>query len=222
MSPFRKRDRLEHPVYGIGEIQKVTKISDSLSILDVYFPQSDTRKKLNAQWAAQCCKRISVVPENPGYTLFQDGTYVKDPDLSDDVWQVFSEQNTVWTEELRNGLQYLMRSIVPGINFVLIGPYTAVLLAHSEGTTDKQIEKAARKYMTAIFRSHPDFTCLESDDDRLVITMQDYHVCLYIPAETVAQSTISDMAFRLNERTRLMEYCAEKRLYAIVRSAPTE
>ena len=220
MVSFQKKDFIEHPSYGLGQILNVRSVNSSFSILEVDFPSAGIRKELNSQWVEKNCTYQSSVPE--AKTQFQDGVYAEDPSLSQGSWRVFPEAKAQGSEELREGLQYLMKSILPGIHFVQIDRYAAVLLSADEGNTNAQIEKAARKHMTRVFRGHPDFGYVENEDGSLVLTMLDACLCLFLKPEFVKRDAKGSPSLQLLlwARNALMSACDEKKIYAIVRSDP--
>ena len=221
MSSFKKNDRIQHPTHGNGEIMEVTKVNDSLSILDVDFPANGVRKQLSSLWVQKNCQHIPYTP--PEKPQFRNGEYITDPALSTDVWTVCTEKNTPMPDGIQRSLQFLLSHILPGVNFVLIGLYSAVVLLPEEGTTDRQIEQAAKKHMVGVFRQHPDFGAFENDDKSVVVTMRDDHLCIFLPPDQVDRKADGSLSLKtlLAGREILLSACADKKMYAIVRSAPT-
>ena len=221
MASFRKKDQIEHPNYGRGTILNVKKGSGTMLLLDVEFPDSGVRKQLSAQWVEQHCQHLPYVDEEKR-PAFRDGTYTLDPALSGDSWQVYPEKDTPLTELVSQGLQYMLRHILPGVHFVVIGPYAAVLMYPEEASTDREMEKVARRHMERVFRQHPDFGCTENEDGSIVLTMRDAALCLFLPAHFVEKDPKRGgptLKCLLQARNTLMSNCYEAKMYAIVRTA---
>lgn len=224
MAKFNKKDQIEHPNYGRGEILNVTRGSGALFLLDVEFPDCGIRKQLSSLWVEQHCQHITRrQAEEAGKPQFRSGEYHLEPALSNDNWQVYLEKDTPMSRELCDGLDYMLRCIRPGVNFVVIGPYAAVLMFPKEASSDQQIEKAAKKHMTGVFRQHPDFGCTENEDGSVVVTMREAALCFFLPPERVEKDTRGKPSLKclLEGRNRLLEACYNAKMYAIVRSAPT-
>lgn len=223
MASFRKKDQIQHPTYGLGNILDIKKGSGSMLILDVDFPGCGIRKQLSALWVEQHCQHLTPrQAEASKKPSFRSGEYIPDPSLSNDVWQVYPEKNTPMSEQTCDSLRYLLRCIRPGINFVLIGPYAAVLMFPEEASSDQQIEKVAQKHMTGVFRQHPDFGSTENEDGSIVITMREAALCIFLPPEQIEKDTRGRPSLKclLEGRNRLLEACDNAKMYAIVRTIP--
>ena len=222
MIPFKKKDRIEHPIYGEGVIKKITPVSQTLSLLLVYFQSGGFEKELNSQWVEQHCRHQRYVSEDA--PVLKDGVYTENAALSDARWRVFPEQDVELTDALLAGWRYVLNNVTPGINLALIDQYAVVVLDLEEGATDKEIEKTARKHMTGMLRRHPDFGCILLDDGGLVITM--YRECLwqFVPPADVSRDADGKISLKtmLTARAALMYACATGNLSAIVRGAPEE
>lgn len=59
MASFRKKDQIQHPTYGLGNILDIKKGSGSMLILDVDFPGCGIRKQLSALWVEQHCQHLT-------------------------------------------------------------------------------------------------------------------------------------------------------------------
>lgn len=224
MAEFKKKDQIEHPNYGRGEILNVTRGSGSLFLLDVEFPGCGIRKQLSSLWVEQHCRHFTRRQvEEAGKPQFRSGEYILDSALSNDIWQVYPEKDTPMSEEICDGLRYLLRCIRPGVNFVQIGPYAAVMMFPKEAASDQQIEKVAKKHMTGVFRQHPDFGCVENEDGSIVITMREAALCIFLPPELVEKDGRGRPSLKclLVGRNQLMEACYNAKMYAIVRTIPT-
>lgn len=222
MIKFKKKDCIEHPMYGNGEIMKVNPVRDGFSILEVEFPQAGIQKQLNSQWVEKHCRHIPYRP--PQKPQFRDGAYLPWEELSNQVWQVSREKDTPQSGQLREGLQYLLSAITPGVNFVQIGTCAAVVLWSEEGATPAKIEKAARKAMNGVFRVHPDFSCVETDDGGLVLLMLEDQLWQFVKPEQVQRKPDGRVSLQtlLEARMELMNACAARNMYAVAISAPAK
>lgn len=219
MAKYKERDTVEHPLYGTGEITKVTAIHSALSVLTVKFPT--VTKELNAQWVDAHCAHRPYIP--PAKIKFKTGVYTPRADLSQGPWQVLSEADTLWTEPFRQGLAYILAHTTPGIHLAMLGPYTVAAIALEEGETAALLEKSAQKYMTRVFHRHPDFGCIETPDGGIVLTMLDDALWFFAEPQLVRREENGKVApeFLLEARQTLLNACYNKRIYALIKSSAT-
>ena len=220
MIPFRKLDQIMHPMYGIGDILKVTRVNEKRSTLEVFFPEKGITKSLNSQWVEENCTYQPY--QKPSKPQFTKGVYQLDPTLSDGTWQVFWEQSASISALDRQGTQYILSHTTPGIHMVQIERYAVVVLSPEEADTDDQIEKAAQGYITSVLERHPDFGCIETPDGGVGITMAQDCLWQFIPPEAVKRKASGEVSLQtmLAGRQALMQACYQKQMYAILRSAP--
>lgn len=223
MIEFKKKDVVIHPNYGVGVILAITPINDRLSALEVNFAEAGVCKEFNSQWVEKNCKYEPFVPQEKlpkaPKPEFKDGIYYVCPELSSDSWKVSIEENCKVTEEFKEDLAYVMHNVTPGINLVLIGKAVVVTLLPEEGETDEEIEKAARKYMTKVFRNHPDFGCMDLQDGGLLVSMLDDRLWFFINPSHVRRKENGDVTFEslFLGRAVLMDRCRQKEMFAILR-----
>ena len=218
MVKYKIKDTIEHPLYGTGEIAKVTEVHKALSVLTVKFPK--VTKELNAQWVESHCAHRPYIP--PAQIKFKTGVYALREELSRGPWQVFAEEDALWTEEFQQGLSYILDHTTPGIHLAMIGPYAAVALTPEEGDTNPLLEKAAQKPMTQVFHRHPDFGCIETPDGGIVLTMLEDTLLLFVEPKLVQREDNGriSLSFLLECRHVLLNACYNKKLYALIRSKP--
>lgn len=226
MISFKKKDLIEHPTYGLGQITKVTAVKDGLSVLDVTFDPSGIQKQFNSQWVEKNCRHTPYVPATKSTpAAHKDGVYTEDPSLATGLWRVFPESDTQHIGPWPDSIRFLLNNITPGINFAQIEKAAVVVLEPEEGTSLRQIEEAARKHMRAVFRHHPDFECVQTDDGGLVLLMQQGHLWQFVPPQKVQRRPNGEISLQtlLSARVSLMDACSIGKIYAIVRSdLPTE
>ena len=222
MIEFKKKDVVIHPNYGVGVILAITPINDKLSALEVNFAEAGVCKEFNSQWVEKNCKYEPFVPQEKlpkaPKPEFKDGVYYVCPELSSDSWKVSIEENCKITEEFKDNLDYILHNVTPGINLVLIGESMVVTLWPDEGETDEEIEKAARKYITKVFRQHPDFGYTDLNDGGLIISMLDHRLWFFLKPSFVDRKKdgVSFMTLYLG-RNILMDRCRQKKMFAIIR-----
>lgn len=217
MIDFKKKDVIEHPNYGRGVITKVRVVHDALTILDVDFKKEGIIKQLNAAWVENNCKHIKYIPEVK--PKFKDGVYSEDVSLSTEKWRVLLEEDTVVDEKVKEGLRYILKNVTPGINLALVGWFTVVAIDPAEGSSNEEIERIAKKHMTGVFCSHPDFRFIELQDKGIVITMRDDHLWIFIPSQYVKRDKNGEvlLSTMLAGRNAIMAECSGKKIYAIIR-----
>lgn len=219
---FRRKDQINHPAYGTGEVRKVIGSGD-YAALEVYFPKTDTTRQLNAAWVTKNCAYIPYRPRKaPPSPVFQTGVYRESPSLSASNRQVFTEQAAVWTDLHRQGLAYMMANAAPGIHFAMIGARALVMLEPEEGDTLQQLEQAAWGHITRTLGTHPDFGCVELEDGGFVLTMNRDRLWLLVPPEHTVRTPEDRITLEnlLSARAVLLENCRRKQILAIVKSIP--
>ena len=80
---------------------------------------------------------------------------------------------------------YIMKSVIPGIGFVLIGTSSAVAFLDTEFKNYKTIEKLARRYMNSVFAGHPDFEAIKQDNNGAVIFMNQQRLWHFLKPDEV-------------------------------------
>lgn len=219
MVTFKKNDHILHPMYGKGEILKVTAVNDKRSTLEVSFPEKGITKELNSLWVEANCTHLPY--QKTAKPQFRDGIYREDPSLRTENFKIFPEENTEVSARQLQGLQYILSHVTPGIHLVQIERYAVVVLSPEEAQTDRQMEKAARVFMNRALNRHPDFGCIQLPDGGVVITMCDDHLWQFIPPAQVKRKASGEISLEtmLCGRQALMDACSEKTMYAMIRSA---
>ena len=213
---FKKYDEIQHPKFGRGIVKKVNKIDDDLSILDVQFDEAGEKKQLNSAWVEEHCICYAALPEKDVRANYTDIQLKDFPD-----WNVALAKEVELTPELEEMICYIMKSVIPGIGFVLIGTSSAVAFLDNEFKNYKTIEKLARRYMNSVFAGHPDFEAIKQDNNGAVIFMNQQRLWHFLkPDEVVLEDGEVSFQTGFSARSALMEQCKKKKILGILSRKP--
>lgn len=214
MIKFKKYDEIEHPTFGRGVVKKITKVNDTISLLDIYFDKTKDKRQLNSVWVEEFCTCYCAMKEEN-----IQGKYVSIELPNYPKWKLELNKNIVLTEELQKNIYYILSQMKPGISFVLLGNLSTVVFLESEYKTYKSIEKFARRHMSSVFAHHKDFSIYTLENKGIILMMSEGRLWHFIkPEDVVMEGEEVSFETSILGRTELLEVCEKKEIWGIIRA----